>query len=143
MSTSSYDPYFNPALAPADTPVGAEDRLEEYQKALEEATTALTKARDAELDAEEARDDAERRARFSAACPKAGVFGGVRTTVAYVEAWIKEEARNEEHAYRLAREARRAASDHLRKLMKQGGWQQSITASVRENFRGTSGRRYS
>lgn len=128
--------------APPDTPVGAEDRLEKYQEALEAATQDLTKARDAELDAEEARDDAERRARFSPECPKAGVVGGVRTSVAYVEAWIKEQAKNEEHAYRLARETRRAASDHLRKLMKQGGWQQSITASVRENYRGTNGRKW-
>ena len=128
--------------APPDTPVGAEGRLEDYQEALEEATEALTKARDAELDAEEARDDAERRARFSDECPKAGVFGGVRTSVAYVEAWIKEQAKKEEHEYRLARETRRAAAAHLRKLEKQGGWQQSIAASVRAGYEGTNSRRY-
>ena len=128
--------------APPDTPVGAEDRLEDYQDALEEATTALTEARNAELDAEEARDTAEREARMSDECPPIGVFNGKRTTTAYVEAWVKERAKEQEHDYKVAREARRAASDHLRKLMKQGGWQQSITASVRENYRGTNSRRY-
>ena len=133
----------NPFHAPPDTPVGAEGRLEEYQDALEEATKALTRARNAELDAEEDRDAAARKWRLSEECPPIGVRNGVRTTVAYVEAWVADKIADEERTYKVAREARRAASDHLRKLMKQGGWQQSITASVRENYRGTSGRRYS
>ena len=128
--------------APADTPIGAEDRLEDYQNALDEATEALAKARDAELDAEEARDEAETRWRLSEECPPVGVFNGVRTTVAYQDAWVKDKIADLAHDYKVAREARRRASDHLRKLMKQGGWQQSITASVREGFRGTNGRRY-
>ena len=140
--TSTYDPYFNPASIPADVPVGAEARLEAYQRALEAATTALTEARDAELEAEEARDAKLREAQFSPHCPPVGVFNGVRTTVAYQKAWIQEQAKDEESTYRAARAARRAASDHLRKLMKQGAYQQSITASVRETYRGTSGRQW-
>lgn len=140
MSTSSYDPYFVPG--PPDTPVGAEARLESYRDALEEATKALGQARDAELEAEDIRDEAKRRAQFSPDCPKVGVFEGVRTTVAYQKAWIEEQAKDEETAYRAAKAARRAASDHLNKLSKQGRFQQSITASVRESYRSTNGRQW-
>jgi hypothetical protein len=133
------DPEFDRA-APADTPPGAEGRLEDYQDALEEATKALTEARNAELEAEEARDKAAREWRLSDECPPVGVFGGIRTTVAYQDAWVADKIADLQHEYKVARETRRAASDHLRKLMKQGGWQQSITASVREQLRGYGGR---
>lgn len=133
-SRQAYPPY-----APADTPPGAEARLEGYRDALEQATEALTEARNAELAAEEARDAAKWRAESSDECPKVGVFGGVRVTVDYRKAWIKEQIKGEEHAYQLAKIARRAATAHLRKVEKQGGFQQSITASVREQYR-TAGR---
>ena len=142
MSLSNYEPNPFHTDAPPDTPVGAEGRLEEYQEALEKATTALGEARDAELDAEEARDEAETRWRLSEECPPVGVFNGVRTTVAYQDAWVKDKIADLQHDYKVAREARRRASDHLRKLMKQGGWQQSIAASVRSGYEGTNGRRY-
>lgn len=121
----------------AQTPPDAEAKLQAYADAMEDATQALAAARNAELDAENARDAARRRAQFSDDCPKVGVFGGVRTTVAYQTAWIEREIEQEELAFRLAREARRAASDHLRKLSKQGGFQQSIAASVRTAYQGT------
>ena len=139
MSTSHYDPSFNPPYEP-DTPVGAEARLESYRDALDKAAEMLTAARNDELEAEEARDSAKRRAQLSEDCPKVGVFGGVRTTVAYQQAWIEEQIAAEERAYRTKKVARQAASDHLRKVGKQGGFQQSLTASVREQYRGTNGR---
>lgn len=121
------------------TPPDAEARLEDYSAALEEATTALGMARDAELDAENARDEARRRAYFADDCPKVGVFNGIRTTVAYQQAWIEDQIKGEEQEYRLKKAARRAAADHLNKLSKQARFQQSITASVREQYRGLGG----
>jgi hypothetical protein len=138
-SRYDYDPEFaqaTPPGAPADTPPGAEARLEAYRDELDKAVNALARARDDELAAEEARDSAKRAGQFHPDCPKAGVFDGVRITVAYQKAWIEEYASGEESAYRQAKAARRAAADHLRKLEKQGGFQQSITASVREQYRG-------
>ncbi len=132
---NAYPPY-----APPDTPPGAEARLEEYRDALERAATALTTARNAEMEARAARNAARRRAQFSGECPKIGVFEGVRTTVAYQKEWIEGQIEDEERIYQLAKVARQAASDHLRTVAKQGGFQQSITASVREQYRGTNGR---
>jgi hypothetical protein len=120
-----------------DTPVGAEEKLETYRDALDAAREKLREARDAELQAEQARDAAKRRAQFSPACPKVGVFDGVRTTVAYQHAWIEEQIAEEEQAYRLAKAGRQAASDHLRTLGKQGSFQQSLTKSVADAYRGT------
>lgn len=141
MSTSSYDPYFNPA-APPDEPPGAEARLETYRDALDDARKALARARDDELEAKNARDAAERKARLSPDAPKVGVFEGVRTTVAYVEAWVADQIAGLDERYKLAKAARQAAGDHLHTLGKQGGFQQSITASVRESYRGTNGRNW-
>jgi hypothetical protein len=128
VTAEAYDP---------QTPPGAERRLQEYADALEEATRALARARNDELDAENDRDEARRRAQLSPDCPRVGVFGGVRTTVAYQKAWVEDQAVGAEEAYRIAREARRAAADHLRKVEKQGGFQQSIAASVRTAYQGT------
>lgn len=133
-SRYDYDEEFAQA-APAGTPPGAESRLQDYLDALEEATEALARARNDELEAEEARDAKLREAQFSPDCPKVGVFDRVRTTVAYQKAWIEDYAKVEESAYRASRVARQAAQAHLRKVEKQGGFQQSITASVRETYR--------
>jgi hypothetical protein len=136
-----YPPYRDDR-APADTPPGAEARLEAYRDALDEAAEALTQARNAELEAEDARDAARRHHQLSKECPPVGVFNGVRTTVAHQKAWVEEQIKDEEHAYRLAKVARQAAQTHLDKLRKQGGFQQSLTASVRETYRGTNGRQW-
>jgi hypothetical protein len=128
--------------AGADTPPGAEARMEAYRDALDEAVKALTAARNAELDAQEARDEAKTAAQLSEDCPPVGVFEGKRTTVAYQKAWIANQIADLEHAYKVARETRRAAAGHLDKLSKQGRFQQTITASVREAYRGTSGRNW-
>ena len=116
--TSTYEPGFDPVYDP-DTPVGAEHKLGQFQSALEQARRELEQARDREVDAKAARDDARRRPQFSPDCPKVGVFGGVRTTV----------------AYQLAKAARQAAAERLHTLGKQGNYQQSITSSVRESYR--------
>jgi hypothetical protein len=120
-----------------NTPPDAEAKLAAYSDALDKAQEDLETARNAEVDAEEDRDAARRRAQFDPACPKVGVFNGVRTTVAYQTAWIEERIADEEHTYRLAKAARQAASEHLKKLGKQGSFQQSLTGSVREAYRGT------
>jgi hypothetical protein len=124
--------YYDPA-----TPPGAEAKLETYRDALDEAREKLRTARDAELEAEQDRDAAKRRAQLSEECPKVGVFGGVRTTVAYQTAWIEDQIADQEAKYRLAKLARQAASDHLRTLGKQGSFQQSLANSVRDAYRGT------
>lgn len=134
--TSSYYPGSLPAYEP-DTPPEAERKLEEYRDELDKARDELRKARDAELEAEQERDAAKRRAQFSPDCPKVGVFDGVRTTVAYQVAWIEGQIEDEERKYRLAKIARQAASDHLRTLGKQGSFQQSLTKSVADAYRGT------
>lgn len=141
MTTSHYDPAFNPPYNP-DTPVGAEARLEAYRDQMDEARRALAKARDAEVAAKQARDKAARAAILSDECPKVGVFGGVRTTVAVQKAWVEDQVADLDAEYQLAKVTRQAASEHLRTLGKQGGFQQSITASVRESYRGTSGRQW-
>lgn len=134
--TSSYYPGALPAYDP-DTPPAAEARLEGYRDALDEARDKLRKARDEEMEAEQARDAAMRRAQLSPDCPKVGVFDGVRTTVAYQKAWIEEQVAEQEREYRLKKLARQAASDHLRTLGKQGGYQQTLTRSVADAYRGT------
>lgn len=134
--TSYYEPGPLPPYEP-DTPVGAEEKLETYRDQLDEAREALRRARDAELEAEQDRDAAKRRAQFDPACPKVGVFEGVRTTVAYQQAWIEDQIVKEEREYRLAKAARQAASDHLRTLGRQGSFQQSLTKSVADAYRGT------
>lgn len=120
-----------------DTPPGAEAKLETYRDALDKAMEKLREARDKELGAKEDRDAAKRRAQFDPNCPKVGVFDGVRTTVAYQTAWIENEIAEQEHAYQLAKVARQAASEHLKTLGKQGSFQQSLTNSVRDAYRGT------
>jgi len=135
--STSYDEWrtatpYNPATPPA-----AEAKLEAYSAALDDAVEALRQARDDEVVAEEERDAARRRAQLSPDCPPVGVFGGVRTTVAFQQAWIEERIKKEEHEYKLAKLKRQAASDHLKKLSKQGGFQQTVTSSVREAYRNT------
>ena len=133
--TSSYYPGDLPAYDPA-TPPAAEAKLESYRDALDGAMEKLREARDAEVDAKDTRDAAKRRAQFSGDCPKVGVFDGVRTTVAYQTAWIEDQIADEEREYQVKKLARQAASDHLKTLGKQGSFQQSLTGSVREAYRG-------
>lgn len=129
-----YPPYQDDR-APADTPPGAEQRLESYRDQMDEAREALAKARDAELEAKGARDAEERRVRLSDDCPKVGVVDGKRTTVAYVEAWVADKIAGLDKEYQLAKVRRQAANEHLRTLGKQGGFQQTITRSVGETYR--------
>ena len=146
-----YDPEFAQATrvlgsrpaAPADTPPGAEELLESYRDQMDEAREALRKARDTEVTAKQARDKKARKALLSDECPKVGVFAGIRTTVAVQKAWVEEQVADLDDEYQVAKIARQAASEHLRTLGKQGGFQQSITASVRESYRGTNGRQWS
>lgn len=119
------------------TPPGAEAKLESYRDALDGAMEKLRQARDAEVDAKADRDAARRRAQLSPDCPKVGVFGGVRTTVAYQQAWIEDQITAEEREYQVRKLARQAASDHLRTLGKQGSYQQTLTKSVADAYRGT------
>ena len=129
-------PYYGErgALPPADTPPGAEARLEAYRDELDVAREALRQARDDEVKAKEARDEARRRAQFDPDCPPVGVFNGVRTTVAYQTAWIEDRIADQEHEYQLKKLARQAASEHLRTLGKQGSFQQSLTKSIGDDW---------
>lgn len=119
-----------------ETPPGAESALETYRDDLGKARRMLRQARDHEVLAKSARDAARRRAQLSPECPKIGVFDGVRTTVAYVEAWIDEQVADLEDAYQLAKVARQAAADHLNTLGEQSSIQQSIARSVGQSYMG-------
>jgi hypothetical protein len=134
--TTSWYPGSMPSPDP-DTPPAAEAKLEAYRDQLDGARDALRQARDDEMAAEQERDTARRRAQLSPDCPPVGVFGGVRTTVAYQQAWIEEQITREEHDYRLAKVKRQAASEHLRTLGKQGSYQQTLTKSVADSYHGT------
>ena len=125
--------------ATPETPVTTEARLLRLGRALEENTKALKRVRDAELVAEDIRDSARRRALLSDECPRTGTFDGLRVTVAERDAWVGEEIKAEERAYRLAAAATKAAEDQRRKLEDQLRAAQSINSSVRV-YRGTNGR---
>ena len=129
--------------APADTPKGAESRLEGYQEALEQAGKDLAEAADAETDAELARDSARDSLLLDPNCPKCGTFDHVRITVAERDAWVNSQIMEQERKYRLARRARERAENRLRILERQGGIQQSIARSVGESYRGTNARPWS
>ena len=135
--TTSYDEWRSATPHNPATPPDAEAKLAAYSDALDKAEEDLEPARNAELDAEEDRDAARRRAQMSPDCPPVGVFNGVRTTVAYQQAWIEDQIAEEEHKSKLKKLARQAASEHLKKLSKQGGFQQTVTSSVREAYRNT------
>jgi len=124
------------------TPPGAEQALQAFSDALEEARRELAAAADEEVDAELARDTAQRRAELSPAAPKVGVFDGVRTTVAMRAAWVAEQIAGEERTFRLATVKRKAAAKKLDILGKQGSYQQSISKSVGDSYRGTGGERW-
>lgn len=119
------------------TPPDAEDALKSYSADLDEAVKLLRDARNAELNAQEARDKAKYEALLSEGCPPVGVFGGVRTTVAFQAAWVAREIASEETAYRAAKVVRQAASEHLDKLNSQRSIQQTISKSVAGSYAGT------
>ena len=124
------------------TPPGAEAALQSFSDALEPARRELAAAADEEVEAELARDAARRRWLLSEECPRTGVFDGVRVTVAERDAWVDEQIAGEERAFRLAREKRKAAAKRLDVLSKQGSYQQSISKSVADSYRGTGGDRW-
>lgn len=126
--------------APADTPKGAEDRLEKYQEALEQAGKDLADAADAETDAELARDSARDSLLLDDNCPKCGTFDHVRVTVAERDAWVNSQITEQEREYRLAKRARERAENRLRILERQGGIQQSISRSIGQSYGGTNAR---
>ena len=129
--------------APADTPPGAEARLEDIQGALEKAGKDLAEAADDETDAELARDAARDRLLLDPDCPKCGTFDHVRVTVAERDAWVNSRIVDLESEYRHKKRARERAENRLRILERQGGIQQSIARSVTETYRGTNGRQWS
>jgi len=124
------------------TPPGAEAALQSFSGALEPARRALADAADEEVEAELARDAARRYWLLSDECLKAGVFDGVRVTVAERDAWVEEKIAGEERAFRLAREKRKAAAKALDVLGRQASYQQTISKSVGDSYRGTGGDRW-
>jgi len=124
------------------TPPGAEAALQSFSEALEVARQELADAADEEVKTELARDSAKRYWLLSDKCPPVGVFDRVRTTVAQRDAWVEEKIADKEMDFRLAREKRRAAAKKVDILSKQGSYQQSISKSVGDSYRGTSGERW-
>jgi hypothetical protein len=123
-SHQGYDP---------QTPAGAETALQSFSDALDEARELLAAKRDLEVDALAALKEAKRRALLSDECPK---VRRNECTVAERDAWAEDQAAGEEKAWMLAKADRQAAADHLHTVGKQGAFQQSIGASVRESYRG-------
>jgi hypothetical protein len=118
------------------TPPGAEAALQAFSDALEEARELLAEKRDLEVDALAALKAAKRKALLSDECPK---VRRNECTVAVRDAWAEDRCAAEERAWMLAKAARQAAADHLHTTGKQGGFQQSIGASVRTSYQGQWG----
>ena len=121
------------------TPPGAEAALQSFSEALEEAELALAEKRDLEVAAKAARDAAKRRALLSGECPK---VRRDHCTVAERDAWVEDQIAGQQLAYELAKAARQGAYERLRTIGKQGSFQQSITKSVGDSYRGTGGERW-
>ena len=121
------------------TPLGAETALQAFSEALERARVGLAQASDAEVEAELARDAARRKLMFTEECPRAGVFGGVRVTVAERDAWIDDRIVDEERAFRLAKAAREAAEKYLSVVGKQLSAQQTLSKSVGQGYGNSTG----
>ena len=121
-------------MSEPQTPASAEAKLAALSEQLEAAESALAAARDAEVDAETARDAAKRRWTLHPECPRVARDA---FTVAYRDAWVGEMCEPEETAYRLAKKARQAAQEHLRRIEKQAMVQQSISKSVGTSYQGT------
>ena len=121
------------------TPPGAEAALQTFSDDLEPARIELREAADAEVEAELTRDAARRKWLLSDECPQTGSFGGVRVTVAYRDAWVDDKIADEERAFRLAREPRKAAAKRLDILGKQGSFSQTLAKSVDGSYRGQRG----
>ena len=120
-----------------NTPPGAEAKLAAYSDALDGAMEALPRGPRRRGRREDARDAARRRAPAIPRLPEGRRLQRVRTTVAYQAAWIEEQIADEEHKYQVKKLARQAASEHLKTLGKQGSFQQSLTRSVGDAYRGT------
>lgn len=120
-----------------DSPPQAEGRLDRLSAALEANEQALKETADELLEAEDARDSAWRSAMLSDDCPMTGVFNGRRITVAERDAWVGERIKTEERRLREAQVKVKAAEAQRRKLEGQLRAAQSITASVRESYRGS------
>jgi hypothetical protein len=118
------------------TPPGAEAALQSFSDALDEARELLAEKRDLEVDALAALKAAKRAALLSEECPK---VRRNECTVAVRDAWAEDQCAAEERAWMLAKAARQAAADHLHTTGKQGGFQQSIGASVRTSYQGQWG----
>lgn len=113
------------------TPVGVESRLRHLVTDLTKAQLALAEARDAEVDAKHAHQAARRRAIFSPSCPKVARGG---YTTADRDAWVEEQAAQQQRQYDLAVAAREAAQDHLRVVRDQAMVVMSISSSVRTAY---------
>lgn len=107
---------------------------------MDAAREDLKKCRDDEIDAQAAYKRELRRLLLSADCPRVGVVDGVRMTVAERDAWVEQRAAALELDWQVAVAARRAATDHLSTLRTQASVAQSIAGSVREAYRGTTGK---
>ena len=123
-----------------ETPPSAEAVLQSLSDQMETAVAGLREARNEEVARQHEYEVARRRAQFSPECPPAGVFGGVRTTVAMQAAWVDGQVAQEKLLWQIARATRQAAATHLKMLRDQASVAQSIGASVRESYRMTGGR---
>lgn len=123
--------------APADTPPGAEDRIQELSDALEDNETALIAAADEELDAQGALDDAVIMWRLDETCPQAGTVDGKRILASYVDAWVAAKTKPQRDALRVAKQRRQAAEKQRDRISRQLMAAQSIAKSVGEAYRGT------
>jgi hypothetical protein len=120
-----------------DTPPQAEAALQALSDQMDIARQGLREARNLEVEAEHAYRAAWRAALFSDECPKVGVFGGIRVTVAERDAWVAGEVAERELEWQIAKATRKAAADHLGTLKAQASVGQSINGSLREQYRGT------
>jgi len=124
-----------------DTPIGAEEELRRLSFDLDDARMKLRDARNAEVAREMAYRKARRAATLSAECPKVrrGHGSEPSVTVAERDAWVEQACEAEEFDLAIATATRQAAGDLLRTLQAQASIQQTVSRSVMDSFRMSSG----
>ena len=113
------------------TPVAIEAKLRTLVNDLALSQTELARARDAEVDAKHTFEAAHRRAMLSKDCPKVTRGGW---TTAERDAWVDDQAAEQERAYDIAVARREAAADHLRTLRDQAMLVMALGKSVQASY---------
>lgn len=114
-----------------ETPETARDRVSRCGTALAAAELELKRSRDAEVDAKHTYEAARRRAMLSKDCPKV-TRGGI--TTAERDAWVEDQAADEEMQFQVAEVRRQSAKDHYETINTQAMLAMAILRSIDTAF---------